>query len=165
MLWNSNFIKFILYFRWTSASDKTLHFPFFRKLCQLVVLRKKLNRWRSSSIRFRGLVVHIVNFTNIKIGRGLSVKQQFESQEFLVSYWRPRRATQVANFDCVREVQNEKDSVFIDTSDETNSGLAMFINDKKKLFAAKCRKEKILDDKVRPQCISWQLLGCSVRSV
>ena len=81
------------------------------------------------------------------------MKKQFEAQEFLLSYWGPRRATQVANFDYVMEVQEGKDTVFIDTSDETNSGLARFINDKDKSVAANCRMKKVHDDEGRPHCI------------
>ena len=81
------------------------------------------------------------------------MKKQFEAQEFLLSYWGPRRATQVANFDYVMEVQEGKDTVFIDTSDETNSGLARFINDKDKSVAANCRMKKVHDDHGRPHCI------------
>ena len=39
------------------------------------------------------------------------------------------------------------------TSDETNSGLARFINDKDKSVAANCRMKKVQDDEGRPHCI------------
>ena len=100
-----------------------------------------------------GFIVQTVKFANGTTGRGLFVKKQFEAQEFLLSYWGPRRATQVANFDYVMEVQEGKDTVFIDTSDETNSGLARFINDKDKSVAANCRMKKFHDDEGRPHCI------------
>ena len=76
-----------------------------------------------------GFVVQTVNFANGTSGRRLFVKKQFEAQELLLSYWGPKRATQVANFDYVMEVQEGKDTVFIDTYNETNSGLARVIND------------------------------------
>ena len=100
-----------------------------------------------------GFIVQTVKFANGTTGRGLFVKKQFETQEFLMSYWGPRRATQVANFDYVIEVQDGKDTVFIDNFDETNSDLARFINDKDKSVAANCRMKKVHDDEGRPQCI------------
>ena len=100
-----------------------------------------------------GFIVQTVKFANGTTGRGLFVKKQFEAQEFLLSYWGQRRATQVANFSYVMEVQEEKDTVFIDTSDETNSGLARFINDKDKSVAANFRMERVHDDEGRPLCI------------
>ena len=81
------------------------------------------------------------------------MRKQFQAQEFLVSYWGPRRGTQVANFDYVMEVQEGKDTVFIDTSDETNSGLAKFFNDKDKSVAANCRMKKLHGDEGIPHCI------------
>ena len=81
------------------------------------------------------------------------MKKRFEAQEFLLSFCGPKRATQVANFDYVMGVQEGKDTVIIDTSDETNSGLARFINDKDKSVAAKCRMKKVQDDEGRPHCI------------
>ena len=100
-----------------------------------------------------GFIVQTVNFANGTTGRGLYLKKQFETQEFLLRYWGPRRATQVANFDYVMGVQEGKDTVFVDTSVETNSGFAMFINDKDKSVAAKCRMKKVHDDEGRPLCI------------
>ena len=91
-----------------------------------------------------GFIVQTVKFANGTTGRGLFVKKQFEAQEFLLSYWGPRRATQVANFDYVMEVQEGKDTVFIDTSDE---------DDKDKSVAANCRMKKVHDDEGRPHCI------------
>ena len=105
-----------------------------------------------------GFIVQTVKFANGTTGRGLFVKKQFEAQEFLLSYWGPRRATQVANFDYVMEVQEGKDTVFIDTSDETNSGLARFINDKDKSVAANCRMKKVHDDDGDHIASSWQLV-------
>ena len=103
-----------------------------------------------------GFIVQTVKFASGTTGR-LFVKKQFEAQEFLLSYWGPRRATQVANFDYVMEVQEGKDTVFIDTSDETNSGLARFINDKDKSVAANCRK-RFMTTRADHIASSWQLV-------
>ena len=105
-----------------------------------------------------GFIVQTVKFANGTTGRGLFVKKQFEAQEFLLSYWGPRRATQVANFDYVMEVQEGKDTVFINTSDETNSGLARFINDKDKSVAPTVEWKRFMTTRADHIASSWQLV-------
>ena len=43
------------------------------------------------------------------------------------------------------EVQEGKQAVFIDTSDEKNSGMARLINDKDRTVAVNCRMKKVTD--------------------
>ena len=58
-----------------------------------------------------------------------------------------------SNFDYVMEVQEGKQAVFIDTSDEKNSGMARFINDKDRTVGVNCRMKKVTDDQGRNHCI------------
>ena len=115
---------------------------------------RKTDSWKDFPYSdLEGFIVQTVKFANGTTGRGLFVKKQFEAQEFLLSYCGQRRATQVANLNCVMEVQEGKETLFIDSSDETNSVLERFINDKDKSDAANCRMKKVHDDKGRPHCI------------
>ena len=75
------------------------------------------------------------------------------AKEFLLTYWGPRSTTKTSNFDYVMELQEGKQAVFIDTSDEKNSGMARFINDKDRAVAANCRMKKVTDDEGRNHCI------------
>ena len=63
------------------------------------------------------------------------------------------------------EVQEGKQAVFIHTSDEKNSGIARFINDKDKAVAANCRMKKVTDDQVEAIATSWQLARVSLVSL
>ena len=71
-----------------------------------------------------------VQFANGATGRGLFANGSFEDKDFLLTFWGPRSTTKTSNFDYVMELQEWKQAVFIDTSDEKNSGMARFINDK-----------------------------------
>ena len=51
------------------------------------------------------------------------------------------------------EVQEGKQAVLINTSDEKNSGMAEFINDMDRAVAANCRMEKVTVDQCRNHCI------------
>ena len=54
------------------------------------------------------------------------------------------------------ELKEGKQAVFIDTSDEKNSGMARFINDRDRAVAANCRMKKmkkVTDDQGRNHCI------------
>ena len=137
-----------------AASNKTLPFPHSRESMSTRRAAGKTASWKDFLYSDpEGFVVQGVKFANGTTGRGLFVNRKLEAHEFLLSYWGPRRSTQVANFDYVMEVQEGKDRVFIDTSDETNSGLARFINDKDRSIAANCRMKKVHDDQGRPHCI------------
>ena len=137
-----------------ATSNKTLPFPHSRESMSTRRAAGKTASWKDFLYSDpEGFVVQGVKFANGTTGRGLFVNRKFGAHEFLLSYWGPRRSTQVANFDYVMEVQEGKDRVFIDTSDETNSGLARFINDKDRSIAANCRMKKVHDDQGRPLCI------------
>ena len=66
------------------------------------------------------------------------------------------------NFDYVMELQVRKQAVLIDTSEEKNSGMARFINDKDRAVAANCRMKKVTDDEGRNHCIF--LVTCPIQS-
>ena len=57
-------------------------------------------------------------FANGATGRGLIANRSFDDKEFLLTYWGPRSTTKTSNFDYVMELQERKQAVFIDTSDE-----------------------------------------------
>ena len=94
-----------------------------------------------------------VQFANGATGRGLFANRSFDDKEFLLTYWGPRSTTKTSNFDYVMELQEGKQAVFIDTSDEKNSAMARFINDKDRALAANCRMKKVTDDEGRNHCI------------
>ena len=71
----------------------------------------------------------------------------------MLTYWGPRSTTKTSNFDYVMELQEGKQAAFIDTSDEENSGMSRFINDKDRAVAANCRMKKVTDDQGRSHCI------------
>ena len=96
-----------------------------------------------------GFQVKTVQFANGATGRGLFANRSFDEKEFLLTYWGPRSTTKTSNFDYVMELQEGKQAVFIDTSDEKNSGMARFINDKDRAVAANCRMKKVTDDQGR----------------
>ena len=100
-----------------------------------------------------GFQVKTVQFANGATGRGLFANRSFDEKEFLLTYWGPRSTTKTSNFDYVMELQEGKQAVFIDTSDEKNSGIARFINDKDRAVAANCRMKKVNDDQGRNHCI------------
>ena len=100
-----------------------------------------------------GFQVKTVQFANGATGRGLFANRIFDDKEFLLTYWGPRSTTKTSNFDCVMELQEGNQAVFIDTSDEKNSGMAQFINDKDRAVAANCRMKKVTDDEGRNHCI------------
>ena len=96
-----------------------------------------------------GFQVKTVQFTNGATGRGRFANRNFDDKEFLLTYWGPRITTKTLNFDS----QEGKQAVFIDTSDEKNSGMARFINDKDRAVAANCRMKKVSVDQGRNHCI------------
>ena len=93
-----------------------------------------------------GFQVKTVQFANGPTGRGLFTNRNFDDRKILLTYWGPRSTTETSNFDYVMELQEGKQAVFIDTSDEKNSGKARFINDKDRAVAANCRMKKVTDD-------------------
>ena len=99
-----------------------------------------------------GFQVKTVQFTNGATGRGLFANRNFDDNEFLLTYWGLRSTTKTSNFDYVMELQEGKQAVFIDTSDEKNSGMARLINDKDRAVAANCRMKKVTDDQGRNHC-------------
>ena len=112
-----------------------------------------------------GFQVKTVQFANGATGPGLSANRSFDDKEFLLTYWGPRSTTKTSNFNYVMELQEGKQAVFIDTSDEKNSGMARFINDKDRAVAANCRRKKVTDDKGRTIASSWQLAQFSLVSL
>ena len=68
-----------------------------------------------------GFSVKEVKFANGTSGRGLFAEKKFETHDFLLTYWGPRKRSAVSNLDYVMEVQDGKGVVFIDTYDERNS--------------------------------------------
>ena len=100
-----------------------------------------------------GIQVKTVQFANVATGRGLFANRNFDDKVFLLNYWRPRSTTKTSNFYYVMELQEGKQAVFIDTSDEKNSGMAQFINVKDRAVAANCRMKKVTDDHGRNDCI------------
>ena len=100
-----------------------------------------------------GLQMKTVQFANGATGRGLFANRSFDEKEFLLTYWGPRSTTKTSNFDYVMELQEGKQAVFIETSDEKNSRTTRFINDKDKAVAANCRMKKVTDDQGRTHCI------------
>ena len=86
-----------------------------------------------------GFQVKTVQFAYGATGRRLFANRSFEDKQFLLTYWGPRSTTKTSNFDYVMELQEGKQAVFIDTSDERSSGMARFINDKDRAVAANCR--------------------------
>ena len=97
--------------------------------------------------------VKTVQFANGATVRGLFANRSFDKKEFLPTYWGPRSTTKTSNFEYVMELQEGKQAVFIDTSDEKSSGMARFINDKNRAVAANCRMKKVTDDEGRNHCI------------
>ena len=112
-----------------------------------------------------GFQVKTVQFANGATERGLFPNRSFDDKEFLLTYWGPRSTTKTSNFDYVMELQERKQAVFIDISDEKNSGMARFINDKDRAVAANCRRKKVTDDKGRTIASSWQLARFSLVSL
>ena len=104
----------------------------------------------SHSEGFQAKTVHIANRAT---GRGLFANRNFDDKEFLLTYWGPRSTTKTSNYGYVMELQEVKQAVLIDTSDEKNSGMARFINDKARAVAANCRMKKVTDDQGRNHCI------------
>ena len=100
-----------------------------------------------------GFQVKTVQFANGVTGRGLFANRIFDDKEFLLTYWGPRSTTKTSNFDYVMELQEGKQAVFTDTSDEKNSGMARSINDKDIAVAANCRMKKVTDGQGRNHCI------------
>ena len=94
-----------------------------------------------------------VQFANGATGRGLFANRNFDDKEFLLTYWAPRSTTKTSHFDYVMELQEGKQVVFVDTSEEKNSRLARFINDKDRAVAANCLMKKVTDDQGRNHCI------------
>ena len=111
-------------------SDKTLPFLLFRKPYLSVVLRENLNHGKTFSFGIWRVLLSRVS---------TSPMERLEGD---------RKTTLT-----MMEVQEGKDTVFIDTSVETNSGLVRFINNTDKSFAANCRMKKVNDDEGRPHCI------------
>ena len=105
-----------------------------------------------------GFQVKTVQFANGTTGRGLFADRNFDDKEFLLTYWGPRSTTKTSNFDYVMEVQEGKQAVFIDTSDEKNSRMARFINDKDRTVGVNCRMKKVIAS-------SWQLAQFSLVSL
>ena len=101
-----------------------------------------------------GFQMKTVQFANGATGRGLFATRNFDDKEILFTYWGPRSTTKTSNFDYVKELQEGKQTVIsIDTSDEMNSRMARFINDKDRAVAANCRMKKVTDDQGRNHCI------------
>ena len=57
------------------------------------------------------------------------------------------------------EMQERKQAVFIDTSDEKHSAMARFINYKGRLVAANCRMKKVTGDQGRNHCFFLTVLA------
>ena len=108
-----------------------------------------------------GFQVKTVQFTNGATGRGLFVNRNLDDKEFSLTYWGPRSTTKTSKFDYVMELQEGKQAVFIDTSDEKNSGMARFINDKDRAKAANCRMRRSLMTKVETIASSGQIVRFS----
>ena len=51
--------------------------------------------------------------------------RKIDDGELLLTYWGPRSRTKNWNFDYGMEIQTEKQVVFIEMSDEKNSGMAI----------------------------------------
>ena len=100
-----------------------------------------------------GSQVKTVQFANGTTGRRRFANRGFDDKEFLLTYWGPRSTTKTPHFDYVMELHEEKQALFIDTSDEKSSGMARFINDKNRAAAANCRMKKVTDDEGRNHCI------------
>ena len=84
----------------------------------------------------------------------LSGRQKNADKEFLLTYWGPRRpTTKFSNYGYVMEVQEVEQAVFIDISDEKNSAMVRFIDDKDRAVAANCQMKKVTVDQGRSHCI------------
>ena len=70
-----------------------------------------------------GFQVKTVQISNGATGRGLFADRNFDDKEFLLTSWGPRSTTKTSNFDYVMELREGKQGVFIDTSEEKNSGM------------------------------------------
>ena len=114
-----------------------------------------------------GFQVKTVQFANGATGQGLFGNRNFDDKQFLLTYWGPKSTTKTSNFDYVMELQEGKQAVLIDTSDDKNSGMARFINDKDRAVAANCRMKKVTDvmTKVETTASSWQLVRFSLVSL
>ena len=93
-----------------AASNKTLPFPHSRESMSTRRAAGKTASWKDFLYSDpEGFVVQGVKFANGTTGRGLFVNRKFEAHEFLLSYWGPRRSTQVANFNYVWKFRREKE--------------------------------------------------------